>query len=199
MTTIQGPTYHPTYDPAASVLRVRGLGAHQPGGGIDLDVCQGEVVAVLGLPSSGKRDLIDVAAGRLALPSGAAKLPESVAVLDAAGTAEQAASDLAGALASRAELIVATEPYRTLDALSQRNYHRQLRAAAAQQGVSVLFATNDVLEAIGLADRIVVLVGQRVFRDVVVRRPGHDVAETAYTYLHALLLSDLGTGPVAVA
>jgi ABC-type nitrate/sulfonate/bicarbonate transport system ATPase subunit len=198
--TVHGPTYDPAYDPAASILRARGLGASSGhGSGIDLDLRAGEVVVVLGQPGSGKRELLDIVSGAAPLTSGTARLPETVATLAAAGTSAQAASDLASALVLRPELVTANEPYRTLDALARRNAHRQLRAAAAQQGVTVLYATNDVHEAIALADRIILLSERRVLRDVVVRRSRAATAETAYAYLHALLLSDLGLGPVAVA
>lgn len=102
---------------------------------------------------------------------------------------------LARALAQGAELLLADEPYRHVDALTQRALHRLLRTVTATRGLAVLFVTNDVHEALTLTDRVVTLREGRIHRDLTVR--GHDGAAPAaeeYAALREGLLAELGIG-----
>jgi sulfonate transport system ATP-binding protein len=84
-----GATQHPTYDPAASVVRARGLcRSLTPDGGIlnglDLDLRGGEVVALIGPRGSGKTTLVRALArlDREVVSSGYLRTPERIASLD---------------------------------------------------------------------------------------------------------------------
>jgi sulfonate transport system ATP-binding protein len=102
---------------------------------------------------------------------------------------------LARVLAGGAELVLADEPYRLLDALSQRSLHRLLRAVTARHAAAVLFVTNDVHEAITLADRILTLRDGRIHGDAHVRgTDGEAPVEHRYAALRDVLLAELGIG-----
>lgn len=83
-----GPTHHPTYDPAASVVRVRDLcRSFTPTGGVltgvDLDLRAGDVVGLLGRRGSGKSTLLRALArvDQEVVGSGTLRLPESIGTL----------------------------------------------------------------------------------------------------------------------
>lgn len=242
-----GPTHHPTYDPAESVVRVRGLcRSLTPDAGVlagvDLDLRGGEVVGLLGRRGSGKSTLLRALAGsdHEVVGSGTLRVPEVVATFgedphllgwkrvldnvaisldssDALTRARLAIAEvgladrelawpddlvpedqhrvaLARSLARGAELVLADEPYRQLDALAQRSLHRLLRATAARHGLAVLFVTNDVHEALVLTDRIVTLRDGRIDRDLVVRPQGEAPISDVYAGLRSELLAELGIG-----
>ena len=64
---------------------------------------------------------------------------------------------LARALAMEPELLLLDEPLSALDALTRANLQRELARICAESGKTILLITNDVDEAILLADRIVPL------------------------------------------
>lgn len=64
---------------------------------------------------------------------------------------------LARALAMEPELLLLDEPLSALDALTRANLQRELARICAESGKTILLVTNDVDEAILLADRIVPL------------------------------------------
>jgi len=248
MLDLHGPTHHPTYDPAESMVRVRELcRSFTPTGGVldrmDLDLRGGEVAALMGRRGSGKSTLLRALArvDHEVLGSGSLRLPETIAVLgddpgllgwkrvldnvavglgtpDALVRARRALAEvglddrelawpddldaadrhrvaLARALAGDAQLVLADEPYRLLDALDQRALHRLLRAVTARHGLAVLFVTNDVHEAITLADRILVLRDGRIHGDAAVRGTDAQVpVGTQYAALREVLLVELGIG-----
>jgi sulfonate transport system ATP-binding protein len=248
MLDLHGPTHHPTYDPAESVVRVRDLcRSFTPTGGVldgvDLDLRSGEVSALMGRRGSGKSTLLRALArvDHEVVGSGTLRLPENIAVLDddprllgwkrvldnvatGLGTAdallrarralaevgldarELAWPDdldpadrhrvaLARALASGAELILADEPYRSVDALAQRSLHRLLRAITSRHGIAVLFVTNDPHEALTLADRVLTLRDGRIHGDALLRdADGEPPVDSEYAGLRDVLLAELGIG-----
>jgi sulfonate transport system ATP-binding protein len=100
---------------------------------------------------------------------------------------------LARALVTDPGLLLADEPWRTLDAFAQRAMHRVLRTVTAARGLAVLAVTNDAHEAITLADRILTLRDGRVHGDVAVRQPGAaaPIGEE-YVAVWDFLLGELG-------
>lgn len=244
-----GPTHHPTYDPADSVVRARGLcRSLTPDGGVltgvDLDLRPGEVVGLMGRRGSGKTTLLRALAGtdHDVVSSGTLRTPETVAVLgddprlpgwrrvldivtSGAGTpgaldegrralaavglasreldrpgdlgpGDQQRVAIARALAAHPELVLADEPFRHLDALTQRGLHRLLRTVCENHQTAVLFVTNDVHEALVLTDRVVTLRDGRVDSDVAVRTPARPTApvDEEYAALRSFLLAELGIG-----
>ncbi|WP_413738171.1 ABC transporter ATP-binding protein [Sodalis sp. RH21] len=70
---------------------------------------------------------------------------------------EQQRAALARSLARKPELLLADEPFGALDALTRINMQALLRRLCEEHRPAVLFVTHDVEEAIGLADRVIVL------------------------------------------
>ena len=102
---------------------------------------------------------------------------------------------LARALVREPRLILADEPFGSLDALTRLKMHDLLAELCARHNPAVLLVTHDVDEAIGLADRIVVLDGGRIIFDRTVdvhgRRERH---HPRFIELRARLLAALGVG-----
>ncbi len=82
---------------------------------------------------------------------------------------------LARALAIEPDVLLMDEPFGALDAQTRRNLQEELVRVWAQQGQTIVFVTHDILEAIALADRIVLLapnaVGLRHIQTVALPRP----------------------------
>jgi sulfonate transport system ATP-binding protein len=253
---LTGATQHPTYDPAASVVRACGLcRSLTPDGGIldelDLDLRGGEVVALVGPRGSGKTTLLRALAraDREVVARGYLRTPERIAVLgeetrlrpwkrvldevmvgvtagaggasvaDARPRARRALAEvglidlerawagdlepadqhrvaLARALAGDPELLLADEPYRSLDALGQRVLHRLVRTSTARRDLATLVVTNDPHEALVLADRVIGLAGGRVHEDLTLRQRADEEGPAGETYaeLHRRLLGLIGIG-----
>ncbi len=96
---------------------------------------------------------------------------------------------LARALAQDAEVLLMDEPFGALDAMTRDLLHDELDRIWAERGLTVLFVTHNVREAVRLGDRVVVLSSRpgRVIDEfgVPVRRPRRidsaEVAELAAT------------------
>ncbi len=67
---------------------------------------------------------------------------------------------LARALAVRPELLLLDEPFSALDVGIKRDLHELLLREIAQRALTVLFITHDLMEAVKLADRILVLTAE---------------------------------------
>ena len=84
---------------------------------------------------------------------------------------------LARAFAQDADVLLMDEPFGALDAMTRDVLHDELDALVAQRGLTVLFVTHNVREAVRLGDRIVVHVATaRAGDDGVRRRPGSATA-----------------------
>jgi simple sugar transport system ATP-binding protein len=68
---------------------------------------------------------------------------------------------LARVLARRPQVLIAENPTRGLDLQATAEVHGQLRRAAREDGVAVLFSSTDLDEVLALADRVAVMVGGR--------------------------------------
>jgi NitT/TauT family transport system ATP-binding protein len=91
---------------------------------------------------------------------------------------------LARALAQDADVLLMDEPFGALDAMTRDLLHDELDRICAERGLTVLFVTHNVREAVRLGDRVVVLSSRpgRVIDefDVPIRRPrGIDSPEVA--------------------
>jgi NitT/TauT family transport system ATP-binding protein len=91
---------------------------------------------------------------------------------------------LARALAQDANTLLMDEPFGALDAMTRDHLHTELERVVAECGLTVLFVTHNVGEAVRLADRVVLLSSRpgRVLADfpVPIDRPRRvDTAEVA--------------------
>src|SRR2546423_7840401 len=80
---------------------------------------------------------------------------------------------LAGALAQERTLLLRDEPFSALDAITRDVLHDELTRIWSETGVSVLFVTHNVREAVRLAQRVVLLSSRpgRVVREWTVDIP----------------------------
>ncbi|HVM30242.1 MAG TPA: ABC transporter ATP-binding protein [Candidatus Limnocylindrales bacterium] len=80
---------------------------------------------------------------------------------------------VARALAQDADILLMDEPFGSLDAMTRDLLHDELERIWRETGVTVLFVTHDVREAVRLGDRIVVLTSRpgRVADEFVVDLP----------------------------
>jgi NitT/TauT family transport system ATP-binding protein len=76
---------------------------------------------------------------------------------------------LARVLAQDADVLLMDEPFGALDAITRNLLHGELERIVAESGLTVLFVTHNVEEAVRLADRVVLLSN----------RPGRIVAQHA--------------------
>jgi NitT/TauT family transport system ATP-binding protein len=74
---------------------------------------------------------------------------------------------IARALAQQADVLLMDEPFGALDAMTRDVLHDELEAIWSRTGVTVVFVTHNVREAVRLGDRVVLLSS----------RPGRVVAE----------------------
>jgi len=67
---------------------------------------------------------------------------------------------LARALVTRPRLLLLDEPFAALDEITRQQLDEDLRALWAQTGITVIFVTHSVAEAVFLAQRAIVLTGR---------------------------------------
>lgn len=79
---------------------------------------------------------------------------------------------IARAFAVEPDLLIMDEPFSHLDAITARGLRTQLQDIWAQSKKTVVFVTHDVIEAVELSDRIIVLQpGGRIYEDFTVDLP----------------------------
>uniref|UniRef100_UPI001041477B ABC transporter ATP-binding protein n=1 Tax=Candidatus Protofrankia californiensis TaxID=1839754 RepID=UPI001041477B len=106
---------------------------------------------------------------------------------------EQQRVALARSLVREPELLLADEPFGSLDALTRIKMHGLLRDLFQRHRPAVLLVTHDVDEAIGLADRVLVLENGRIVLDRQVDLPAPRThRDPRFQEFRDLLLSALG-------
>jgi sulfonate transport system ATP-binding protein len=141
----------------------------------------------LGLRGSDPRSVAQAALAEVGLSDRAGAWPLTLS----GGEAQRAA--LARALVREPGLLLLDEPFSSLDALTRIAMHRLVLRLWEHHRPAVLLVTHDVDEALGLADRVLVLAGGRIVFSgpVTVPRP-RERDHPALVSLRTRLLSELG-------
>jgi NitT/TauT family transport system ATP-binding protein len=104
-----------------------------------------------GVPKRQRRDRVDELLHTVRLSDFADVRPHQLS----GGMRQRVA--LARALAQDADTLLMDEPFGALDALTRDHLHTELERIVAECGLTVLFVTHNVAEAVRLGDRVVVL------------------------------------------
>ncbi|UGT58189.1 ABC transporter ATP-binding protein [Nocardia asteroides] len=123
----------------------------------------------LGRPKPRDRKAGERAARELLTEVGLGERADAWPLTLSGGEAQRAA--LARALVAEPTLLLLDEPFGALDALTRLSMHELLLGLHAQRAFGVLLVTHDVLEAITLADRVLVLDEGRIAADVSIDLP----------------------------
>lgn len=100
---------------------------------------------------------------------------------------------LARALVRAPRLLLLDEPFAALDALTRIRMHHLVLDLWRAHGPAVLLVTHDVDEAVGLADRVLVLEAGRIAVDIAIDLPRpRDAADPLRALLRRDLLEALG-------
>jgi NitT/TauT family transport system ATP-binding protein len=84
----------------------------------------------------------------------------------------QQRAGIARAFSVEPDLLLMDEPFSHLDAITARSLREHLQQLWKASGKTVLFVTHDIMEAVQLSDRIIVLQhGGRIFADIPVDLP----------------------------
>ena len=104
---------------------------------------------------------------------------------------------LARALVSNPALLLLDEPFSALDALTRIEMHQLVIDLWRRHSMAILVVTNDVDEALALADRVVVMDGGRIAHEWRINARRDDRAHTKpeIARLRAELLEALGVQP----
>ncbi|KAF0849124.1 ABC transporter ATP-binding protein [Nocardia caishijiensis] len=123
----------------------------------------------LGRPAPRNRRTDEHAARAVLAEVGLAARADAWPLTLSGGEAQRAA--LARALVTEPTLLLLDEPFGALDALTRLTMHTLLLGLHAERSFGVLLVTHDVLEAITLADRVLVLDDGRIAADVPIDLP----------------------------
>jgi sulfonate transport system ATP-binding protein len=105
-------------------------------------------LAVRGVAKAERRDRVDELLALVRLEGFARRQPHELS----GGMKQRVA--LARALAHASRVLLMDEPFAALDALMRDRLHEELERIAAAAGLTVLFVTHDVREAVRLGDRV---------------------------------------------
>ena len=101
---------------------------------------------------------------------------------------------LARALAQNADVLLMDEPFGALDAITRELLHDELERQWREHGLTILFVTHDVREAVRLGDRVVLLSSRpgrvKATFDVSLPRPRH-IDDVAVSELAAAITTEL--------
>ncbi len=75
---------------------------------------------------------------------------------------------LARCLAQGTQIIAMDEPLGALDAMTRDHLHDEIERVAREQGLTVLFVTHNMREAVRLADRVVLMAQGRIVHEQIV-------------------------------
>jgi osmoprotectant transport system ATP-binding protein len=120
----------------------------------------GIVPRLTGAPEGERRERVAELLDLVALPRDFAdRYPGSLS----GGQAQRVG--LARALAARPRLMLLDEPFGALDPVTREELGRAYRALHEKLGLTTIMVTHDMVEALLLADRILVLIGGRIRAD----------------------------------
>ncbi|MEZ5651238.1 MAG: ABC transporter ATP-binding protein [Burkholderiaceae bacterium] len=120
----------------------------------------------LGLRFAGRRDGLD------------ARVDEMLALVDLSPFAERNVQDLSGgqqqrvalarSLAPEPDLLLLDEPFSALDTFTRHALQRDVRRIAKERGLTLVFVTHDINEAVTMADRALIMAANpgRVVADI---------------------------------
>ncbi len=129
---------------------------------VDISVRTGEFVCLVGASGCGKSTLLSMIAGLDKPTAGSISVAEGRPAL-----MFQEPAALARALAQTTRVLLMDEPFAALDAITRDVLHEDLSRIHEQTGITIVFVTHNVREAVRLGDRVVMLSS----------RPGRVVAE----------------------
>ena len=104
-----------------------------------------------GVPKAERAARIAALLGRVGLAGHADKFPRQLS-----GGMQQRVQ-IARCLAQRPELLMMDEPFGALDAMTRESLQDEVSRLVREQGLTVLFVTHDLEEAIYLSDRVIAL------------------------------------------
>ncbi|MGO1616350.1 MAG: ABC transporter ATP-binding protein [Oceanisphaera sp.] len=143
----------------------------------------------LGLPKPARHRLAEKMGQRLGLqPTDLQKYPHALS----GGMQSRVA--LGRALAISPDLLLLDEPFSALDVGLKEEFYQLLTQQSRQQGTAVLLITHDLMEAVRLADRIVMMVPDpgRILHELALTRPQHQRGTPwVYATLAELMQTDI--------